>query len=184
MRDSSFDKLHLVAVKNAHECCLGWDEIAAKLKDAIAKRRTEKPILVVDCFPGVDERTLLNELQSRLAPRLSIHAANAYHAESNIKKLIATFPGKGVPVQGDFRGLSLVNFFDAEPLWRFRRTIDELKSGLVLIVGCGASLIAWGMFLFTPIWRAQKHGGDLGKQKTAKARSSWMRDSQTAGNAR
>jgi len=31
--------------------------------------------------------------------------------------------------------------------WRFRRIIDELKEGLVLIVGCGASLIAWGHIL-------------------------------------
>ena len=49
--------------------------------------------------------------------------------------------------RGEGRGLSLVNFFNAEPLWRLRRTIDELKGGLGLIVGCGASLIAWGHIL-------------------------------------
>jgi hypothetical protein len=32
-------------------------------------------------------------------------------------------------------------------LWHFRRIIDEWKSGLILIVGCGASLIAWGHLL-------------------------------------
>jgi mannose-6-phosphate isomerase class I len=90
---------------------------------------------------------VLNELKSRLAPALAIHAADAYFPPAKIDKLVAPYLGGDDPVFGYLCGLSLVNFFDAEPLWRFRRTIDELKAGLVLIVGCGASLIAWGHVL-------------------------------------
>jgi hypothetical protein len=145
MRKSNYDKFPFVAVQDAaHECVIGWDKIAQELQRAIARNRTEKPLLVVDCYTGVDEFTLLNELQTRLAPKLMIHAMDAYHSPERIDTLVAPFLDDEEPAIGHVAGLSLVHFFNAEPLWRFRRTIDELKDGLVLIVGCGASLIAWG----------------------------------------
>lgn len=148
MRKSNYDKAPFVAVTSPlHPCLTGWDKIAAELQRAIGRGRVEKPILVVDCYPGVDEAAVLNELTSRLAPKLVIHAADAYHTPEKIDKLVAPFLSGDDSAFGRFSGLSLVNFFNAEPLWRFRRTIDELKEGLVLIVGCGASLIAWGHIL-------------------------------------
>jgi mannose-6-phosphate isomerase class I len=148
MRKSNYDKFPFVAVPDAvQECVIGWDNIAAELRRAIARGRTEKPILAVECYPGVDELTVLNELKARLAPALTIHAAEALLPPASIDKLVAPFLGGDDPVFGYLSGLSLVNFFDAEPLWRFRRAIDDLKKGLVLIAGCGASLIAWGHIL-------------------------------------
>jgi len=145
---SNYDKFPFVAVPDAaHDCVAGWADIAACLRQAIAKGRTEKPILAVECYPGVDELAVLNELKARLAPALTVHAADAMLPPAKIDKLAAPFLGGDDPVFGYLSGLSLVNFFDAEPLWRFRRMIDDLKQGLVLIVGCGASLIAWGHIL-------------------------------------
>jgi hypothetical protein len=163
MRKCNCDKFPFVAVPDpVHECTVGWDKIAAQLQRATAKNRAEKPILVVDCYPGVDESTVLNELQSLLAPALTIHAADAYHSPERIDKLVAPFLSSDDPPPrvnaSQSSGLSLVNFFDAEPLWRFRRTIDELKGGLVLIVGCGASLIAWGHTLvYADLARREAH---------------------------
>lgn len=148
MRKSDYDKLPFVAVTDAlHPCLAGWDKIAAELQRAIGRGRLEKPILVVDCYPGVDELAVLHELTSRLTPKLVIHAAEAYHSPEKIDTLVTPFLESDDLVFGRFSSLSLVNFFDAEPLWRFRRIIDELKEGLVLIIGCGASLIAWGHLL-------------------------------------
>lgn len=148
MRKPNYDKFPFVAVPDAeHECVVGWDKIGAELQHAIAKRRTEKPILVVDCYPAVNELGVLNELQNRLAPQLTIHAVDAYYSPEKIDQLVAPFLDRENPVSGHSSGLLLVNLFNAEPLWRFRRVIDELKGGLVLIVGCGASLIAWGHIL-------------------------------------
>ena len=146
--ESNQEKVPVIAVPDlAGGCASGWDSIAAELRRSIAKCRAEKPILVVECYPGVDELAALNEFASRLAPKLTIHASEAYHARNRADELIAPFTERKVPSSGAFPRLSLVNFFDAEPLWRLRRTIDELKDGLVLIVGGGASLIAWGHIL-------------------------------------
>src|ERR1700760_1931116 len=85
-----YDKFPFVPVPDAqHECLVGWEKIAAELQRAIARRRTEKPIFVVDCYPGVDELAVLNELQPRLAPQLTIHAADAYRSAEKIDKLVA-----------------------------------------------------------------------------------------------
>jgi len=144
----NYDNLPFIAVpKAANEFVVGWDKIAAQLQAALTKTRAPKPILVVECQPGVDEVAVLNELQTRLAPKLTIHAAESYHSPERIDKLVAPFLAGDHPEFGRVYDSSLVTFFDAEPLWRFRRTIDELKGGLVLIVGCGASLIAWGDLL-------------------------------------
>jgi hypothetical protein len=148
VRKSNYDRFPFVTVSDPTSSCVaGWDEIAEELRRAVRRGRIEKPILVVDCYPGVDELAVLNELKSRLAPKLVVHAADAYHSPAKIDQLVAPFLGNDDSAFGRFSGLSLVNFFDAVPLWRFRRAIEELKEGLVLIVGCGASLIAWGHIL-------------------------------------
>ena len=130
-----------------HECRLGWADIAGELQRAIARGRSEKPILVVECYPGVDERMILTELESRLCPALTIHAAEALLPPGKIDALVNPFLGGDDLTFDPHFKLSLVNFFSAEPLWRFRRIIDEWKTGLILVVGCGASLIAWGHIL-------------------------------------
>jgi hypothetical protein len=152
MRESDCDKFPAITVPGvSRECAVDWDKIAEELQRATAKGRSEKPILVVECYPGIDESAMLSELQSRLKPALAIKAADAYHSPEKIEALVTPYL-QFDDIRERFdpdhsRRLSLVNFFDAEPLWRMRRTIDELKGGLVLIVGCGASLIAWGHLL-------------------------------------
>lgn len=148
MTKCNYDKSPFVPVSNAvHGCRLGWSAIGDELQQALAKGRSEKPILVVECYPGVDEPTIIKELKARLSPALTIHAAEALLPAPKINALVAPFLGGDHPLSGRLSNLSLVNFFSAEPLWHFRRIIDEWKTGLILIVGCGASLIAWGHLL-------------------------------------
>jgi len=66
----NYDKSPFVPVSNAvHGCRLGWSAIGDELQQALAKGRSEKPILVVECYPGVDEPTIIKELKARLSPR-------------------------------------------------------------------------------------------------------------------
>jgi len=148
VRKSNYDKFPFVAVPNsAHACVTGWADIATRMQQQIAKRGSDKTILILECYPGVDEIAVMNELASRLAPALAIHAAEAMYPPEKIDALVAPFVGGDDPVFGYMSGLSLVQFFDAEPLWRVRRQIEETKEGLIIVVGCGASLIAWGHIL-------------------------------------
>ena len=160
MRKSNYDKFPFVAVPDvANACVTGWADIATHLQSAITECRTEKTLVIVECYPGVDEIALLHELKSRLAPALAVHAAEAMMPPERIDARVAPFLGGDDPVFGYLAGLALPNFFDIERLWHFRRAIEDVKKGLVIVVGCGASLIAWGNILIyadLARWEAQQ----------------------------
>lgn len=148
MRTPNYDKFPVVAVPDsAGACVVGWDAIAVRLRQAIAKRTAEKVIVVVECYPGVDAAEVGRELAARLQSALTISAAEAMLPPDQINSLVAPFLGGDDPVFGYLSDLSLAQFFDAEVLERLRRRVEELKEGVVLVVGCGASQICEGDIL-------------------------------------
>jgi len=159
MRKSNYDKYPFVPVPDAADACVtGWDNIGARLQKFIVQRHTPKTIVIVECYPGVDEAAVLNKLKARLNPVLTVHAAEAMYRPEKIDVLVAPFLGSDDPVFGFLSGLSLANFFDIERLWHFRNAIADVKKGVVLVVGCGASLIAWGgILIYADLtrWEAQ-----------------------------
>lgn len=159
MRKPNYDKFPFVAVPNSADACVtGWTEIGERLKVAIAQRGTKKTVVIVECYPGVDERAVLDELKSQLNPTLTVLAAEAMYKPEKIDALVAPFLGGDDPVFGFLSGLVLPNFFDIERLWHFRNEIADVEKGVVIVVGCGASLIAWGgILIYADLarWEAQ-----------------------------
>ena len=143
MRNSNYDKFPFVPVPGGETSCVqGWAEIASRLRQSVTRRPAKKTVLVVECYPGVAEASVLHELQSRLAPALALPAADALRAPEAIDELVKPFLGGSDPVFGFLSGLTLPQFFDDQRLGCLRAQIEGLTQGLVLIVGCGASLIA------------------------------------------
>jgi mannose-6-phosphate isomerase class I len=99
-------------------------------------------VLVVECYLGVDEVLVLDELKSRLAPVLVLRAADAMLAPEEVDALVAPFLGGDDPVFGFLSGFTLPQFFDGQKLARIHAQVAGITQGLVLVVGCGASLIA------------------------------------------
>ena len=142
MRKSNYDKFPFVEVPNGQNCCVqGWSNIADRLKQAISERGEKKTVLVVECYTGIDENFLSKELLSRLSPVATFHAAQAMHSAEKIDALVEPFLGDD-PVFGFLSGLKLPQFFDQEKLIELQRQVEGIKKGLVLILGCGATLIA------------------------------------------
>ena len=131
----------------ANACVTGFESCAAHLRQAIAECKTSKTVLVVECYPGVDSAALLQQLQRTLAPVLSVNAANAMLAGDKIDALVAPFLGGDSPVFGFLCDLTLPQFFDTGRVEHLRSQIAGVKAGLVLMVGCGARLIAKGDIL-------------------------------------
>ncbi len=143
MRTPNYDKFPYVPVPNGeHGCVEGWVNIANRLRKVISQRAANKIVLVVECYIGVDETSVLHELQSRLEPALTLHAADSLHAPTAIDELVKPFLGDDDPVFGFLCGLTLPQFFNAKKLEQFRAQVEIVTHGLVLIVGCGASLVA------------------------------------------
>ena len=142
MRTPNYDKFPFVRVPAGEDACVqGWTDIAERLRRAVAARAADRTVLVVECYTGIDEDALRGELQARLAPVAAIHALEAMRPPGEIDALAGPFVGDD-PVFGFLSGLTLPQFFDAEKLDRLRSRVKGVARGLVLIVGCGASLVA------------------------------------------
>lgn len=157
MRQSNYDKFPTLAVPNgAGACVAGWDAIASRLANAIAGRK--KAILSIDCYPGVHESQIANELSARLKPAKIIRVADAMLPADEIDRLVAPFLGGDDPVFGFLSGLTLPQFFVPERVAHLRAQIEAAPNGVILVIGIGAQLVAEGdVFVYADLarWEAQ-----------------------------
>ena len=162
-----YDNFPFVAVPGGGNACVcGWDAIAERLGQAVAARGAGRTVLVVECYTGVHEAEVLQELARRLRPALAIGAGEALLPPARIDALVAPFLGGDDPVFGFMSDLTLPQFFAEEAVQVRRAQIEHVASGLVLVVGCGASLLAPGdILVYADLarWEAQ---GRFRRQET------------------
>lgn len=159
MNSSNYDKFPAVTVPAAANTCVtGWDAIGERLRQAVASRAARRTVVVVECYPGVHEAVVRRELELRLRPVLAVAAREAMLPPKQVDALVAPFLGGDDPVFGFLSGLTLSQFFAGEKLRRLKQRIDRVREGLVLVVGCGASLIESGdLLVYADLarWEAQ-----------------------------
>src|SRR5262245_3272614 len=108
MGKSNYGKTPYVAVTGRADCCVaGWDTIAARLRESVSRRATARTLVAVECYAGVHEVEILNELKVRLSPRLALAASQALRAPEEVERLVAPFLGGDDPVFGFLTDLSL-----------------------------------------------------------------------------
>jgi mannose-6-phosphate isomerase class I len=161
VRKSNYDKFPSIAVPGGEGACVrGWNRIAQRLSDEVQSRGAGPTVLAVECYAGVDERQILAELQSALRPARTIHTRAAMLSSDAIDALVRTFLGGNDPVFGFLCGLKLPQFFDPDKVASLRRDLASAGSGLTLIVGCGATLVADNpdILVYADLarWEAQK----------------------------
>ena len=140
MKRANYDRFPCVAVPGGERSCVqGWDAIAARLRRAVAERGQQRTVLAIECYGGVDEPQILDELRARLDPALVLHAADAMWPAAKIDRLVEPFLGGDDPLFGWLSGLTLPQFFDPAAVAGLRRQAQDVAEGLVLVVGCGAA---------------------------------------------
>ncbi len=148
MRKSNYDKFPFVAVPDSADACVvGWDDISERLREAVAARSARKTVVVVECYNGVNETDVLSQLEQRIKPALTLRAAKAMLPAGKIDRLVAQYLGGADPVFGFLSELELPKFFDEEHLAHLRNAAENVSEGVVLIVGCGATLVSPGDIL-------------------------------------
>lgn len=148
MRRSNYDKFPCVSVPDgANACVSGWDAIGEQLVRAVGRRSASRTVVVVECYPGVHDSEVFRELEQRLKPALALQAKNAMLPPAKVDALVAPFLGGNDPVFGFLCDLQLPQFFDEQRLQQLRRCVDQVTHGVVLVVGCGARLVAEGDIL-------------------------------------
>ena len=148
MRRSNYDRYPCIDVPGGEGAAVsGWGGIVSRLRQAVVARGSNKTVLTIECYPGVVEEEVLEELGLRLAPTLVIEAKSALLPSARTDALVRPYLGGEDPVFGFLCELTLPQFFDQERVAELGRQIEQVSSGLVLVLGCGARLIADGDIL-------------------------------------
>ncbi|CAN5489639.1 class I mannose-6-phosphate isomerase [soil metagenome] len=151
MRTPNYDKEPYVSVPDGEgRCVTGWRAIGERLAH-------RGQVVAVECYPGVDERTIVCEFESHLGPALVIETRDLMLPEAEIDLLVEPFLGGHDPVFGFLSGLNLPAFFDPAKVERAREGVRRAE-GRVLIVGVGATLIHPGdtlVYADLARWEAQ-----------------------------
>jgi mannose-6-phosphate isomerase class I len=155
----NYDKFPKISVPNSGgKCVAGWANCAGRLRVAFAQRSAKRTVVVIECYPGVNEAEIIEELRAALQLVLVVRSAEAMLDRESIETLVAPFLGGNDPVFGFLSGLTLPQFFDPQKVAFFRSQIAAARDGLILVVGCGARLLIDGDILVyadLPRWEAQ-----------------------------
>lgn len=117
----------------------GYDDIIIELKKKIDQGNR---VFVCDFYPGVDKNEVLKQLEV-LQPVLVIDAEECALDEAGLNSLFEGYLTDD-RVFGFMCHKKLEDCFVEEKLEKARKSIEETKTGVILVVGVGASLITTG----------------------------------------
>jgi mannose-6-phosphate isomerase class I len=116
------------------ECAEGWGRIAARL--ALGR----PSILCVECYPGVFVEEVETALVAELHPAVVSRTADCFRPEQELAQALQPYVTDD-PVFGRMNGVRIEDFFDPAKLAEAHRQVGS-ASGLALVIGTGATLIA------------------------------------------
>jgi mannose-6-phosphate isomerase class I len=146
---SNYDKYPVVPVSDSRAGCdVGWPAIAQRLKAAVIQAgvRSDRFVICVECYPGCFEKEIEKHLVDALKPQSVLRAAECYLPEAAFQSLCARDLGDD-PVFAFMGKYELHEFLDERELAKQRNRLSQ-ASGLALVIGTGATLVAEHCDLF------------------------------------
>jgi mannose-6-phosphate isomerase class I len=139
---SNFDKHPSIQVsRNGEDCVVGWSAITTKINSVVAERKTDKIIVVIDCYQGVRHEEVETILRSGLHHDLFLTSKAAFKTTEEVALMV--YPDvTDDQIFGFMTRLTIEKFFDDTKLSALKREIDDIREGVVIIYGEGAACIA------------------------------------------
>src|ERR1700676_4729285 len=135
---SNYDKYPLVRVSDSRDGCETGRDASARFLNASG--RPGRFVIFVECYPGCFEKEIEKQLVSALKPQIVLRAEECYLPESTIQSLCARDLGDD-PVFAFMGKYELSEFLDERELVK-QRSRSRQASGLVVVIGTGATLLA------------------------------------------
>lgn len=149
-RQSNYDKYPKIKIKEidklSSKAYEGYADIVSKIKATVENLYKEKVVIVLDYYHGVRVEELQINLIEKLNPVKTFYAEEAKLPEKILFKKLA----RNITDDRVFGVLSVhkINeFYDELKIEALKKQIDEIKQGLIIIYGIGASLITKGDIL-------------------------------------
>ncbi len=155
----NYDKFPAIQVPfGSGRCVQGWEAVGARLKEVVAARKSARTIVTVECYTGVFIEEIVTALQKHFPKSSILRSAEAFLSPEEIERLVAPFNGSDDPVFGRMNELRMEDFLDPKKSAALRQQINEALTGLVFVIGNGASLIHPGdLLVYADLarWEAQ-----------------------------
>ncbi|MEI6695015.1 MAG: class I mannose-6-phosphate isomerase [Bacteroidota bacterium] len=154
---SNYDKLPFVNVKGYdNECYIGWKAIAHQLKQACEQLNQDKIIIIAETYTGIYD-FVASEICEALQPSQFFYASQAFKSHEEIDKLV--YPDTtDDEIFGFITKLQIDEFFDIQKMRLLQDKIKNIKKGVILVYGIGATLLAEAdilLYLDMPRWEGQ-----------------------------
>mgnify|MGYP006425628613 CR=1 FL=1 len=156
---ANYDKAPFVDVsRHADAACSGWRAIGEMLGRAL-EQKSKSAVVTVECYPGVFVQDVINGLKQSFPAAAFYESRAGFKDAGEIDKLVAPFLGDDDPVFGYMTCLRLEDFLDATGVERLREEVSAAQSGVIFVVGEGASLVTSGdvmVYADMPRWEIQQ----------------------------
>lgn len=119
----------------------GWNSVGVALKEAMRDKR----VLVVDCYPGVNEQELEANLSKSLKPEVMIRSEDIFYDGDELTERMKFFLTED-RVRGIMFYGTVKEFIDSQRLENAKKMVEE-ATGSVFVYGFAASLITKGDIL-------------------------------------
>ena len=157
LKKSNFEKFPEVKIVG-HHCSNGWNNIREMISLNVNSNEQEKKVVIVDCYHGVYTDEIITSLTAIKNVTKIIDFRTALLSREQINEMVEPFVTDD-PVFGFITSLSISDFFNKEKIKSLQDEISSMESGVVVIVGTGASLVTENASLLIyadmPRWEIQ-----------------------------
>lgn len=140
MKKSNFNKFPQVKIAG-HQAVTGWEDISKTIEDKIKSISSTKKVVVLDTYHGVYIDEIISGLKIGQTEASVFDASKALLDSEKLEALVYPFVNDD-PVFGFVTTLDLSAFFDPEKVASMQNEIQNIKEGIIMVAGIGATLIA------------------------------------------
>ncbi|MBO9607441.1 MAG: class I mannose-6-phosphate isomerase [Paenibacillaceae bacterium] len=129
-----------------HEVWSGYRAIGASIGETLAKSGRRQATVVVECYPGVRQEEIVAGLTESLQPALVIRSEDAALEPAEIDRMVERYMTDD-RVFGYMAPFVIDECYDPDKLAALRDQLQTVDSGIALVIGFGATLVAQGDIL-------------------------------------
>ncbi|MDO3412518.1 class I mannose-6-phosphate isomerase [Saccharibacillus sp. CPCC 101409] len=178
-----YDKEPFIAIRGRDdEAWTGYEQISRELSLSVGRLQRNATVVVLECYPGVRQSEIVAGLRRAFEPAGSITIVQAEDAaltpEQTDRKIGRYLTDDRV--FGYMSAFDIAEFYEPEKLEALRQNVQEVKEGVVFVVGFGASLIAQGdILVYADLtrWEIQQRyrSGEIGSWRAQHPESDILR---------
>ena len=140
MKQINFEKFPEVKIEG-YTCASGWDKVKETILSEIDRVNKSTTIIAVDCYHGVYSDEIIENLKELGSITKVMDSKAALLSEEQINTMVYPYVTDD-PVFGYITPLSIIDFFNQQSITQLQEEISSIETGVVVVVGTGASIIA------------------------------------------